>query len=476
MLDVKFLFDLAVMRLSPFSSLPLSVPMLQNLETLGYHEMTPVQAMSLPFILKNQDIIAKAKTGSGKTAAFGLGILSKLNPQYRKVQSLVICPTRELADQVGKELRRLARFTPNICILVLCGGKPLRAQEESLRNGAHIIVGTPGRLQAHIEKNTLNLHDLKILVLDEADRMLDMGFYDNIMDIIKVLPIQKQTLLFSATYPNTVEEISHCIQKNPIEIIVESQEDTPNIKQIAYEVRQEEKNKALIALLYYYGAQSVIIFCKTKRQCDNVAADLYETGFHTLAIHSDLEQRDRDEVLLQFSNQSCSILVATDVAARGLDIKDVQLIINYDLPLSSEIYVHRIGRTGRAGKSGVALSLFSSSQRWMINEIEEYTKSTLTLNTLESLDKTTSAIVEPPMCTLCINGGKKNKVRPGDILGALTGDGGLASHHVGKIDVFDYFSYVAIDRLVAHQALAKLQNGKIKGRAFKIRIVTPVCF
>ncbi len=442
--------------------------MLRNLESLGYQEMTPIQAKSLPLVLKNQDLIVKAKTGSGKTVAFGLGLIAKLSPSVYTPQSLVICPTRELADQVSKVLRSLARMIPNICVLTLCGGKPFGMQAEALSKKVHIVVGTPGRIQDHIERKTLNLKNIKTLVLDEADRMLDMGFYDEILHIIKQLPLQRQTLLFSATYPDAIAKISESFQQSPIEIHIEDEAQKPNIEQIAYQVSEHEKDEALIALIAHYKVQSAIVFCRTKIKCDEVASALCHQGVHALAIHSSLEQRDREEVLLQFANNSCSILVATDVAARGLDIKDLPLVINYDLPSSPEDYVHRIGRTGRAGNSGLAISLFSQGHTFKIEAIEAYT------NTLiQRMDKDTltssCVFVKPSMKTLCINAGKKNKIRPGDILGALTGDGGLKGTQVGKIDIFDFNAYVAIDSTVSSSVLRRLQSAKIKGRTFKMR-------
>jgi len=457
------------MNSTSFSNLALRPEILDNLETLGYQKMTPVQAKSLPLILKNHDIIVKAKTGSGKTAAFGLGILSKVDFQHFKPQALVICPTRELADQVGKEIRRLGRLTPNIRVLTLCGGKPFRMQAESLRHGPHILVATPGRLQDHIEKRTLDLKHIRTLVLDEADRMVDMGFFDTIVDIIKVIPSKRQTLLFSATYPSTIAELCQFIQTNPIEVTLDTQDDSVNISQLAYQVRENEKDEILLALLKHYNMQSTLVFCNTKKQCDEVAMHLCDKGLYALPIHSDLEQREREEILLQFANNSCPVLVATDVAARGLDIKDLPFVINYDLPSSPEIYVHRIGRTGRIGKSGIAISLFGDAQNFKLDAIEKYIQSVITRETKESLNTTENVAIAPLMRTLCINGGKKNKMRPTDILGALTGDGGVTANQVGKIDIFDFYSYVAINHIVSSQALSKLQQGKIKGRTFKVR-------
>jgi len=459
------------MSTKPFSALTLADPLLNNLETLGYLEMTPIQEKSLPAILNHQDVLAKAKTGSGKTAAFALGILAKIDPANLAPQALVLCPTRELADQVSKEIRRLARALPNMKVLTLCGGKPFGMQAESLHMGAHILVGTPGRLLDHIQRKTIYLKDVRTLVLDEADRMLDMGFYEDIMDVIRPLPSNRQTLLFSATYPDEIAAISQAIQHEPLTISVESVDDAPLITQLAYQVAAEDKKDLLLRVLSEHADKAAIVFCRTKIQCDEVAIMLCQKGFHALAIHGDFEQRDREEMLLQFANQSCQILVATDVAARGLDIKDLPLVINYDLPSDSDSYVHRIGRTGRAGKSGLAISLFGEKERFRLEGIAADTQSVIDMDAVKPAyhNKNTSRPL-PLMRTLCINAGKKNKMRPGDILGALTGEGNLAGASVGKIDIFDFHAYVAILREHSSQIIDKLQ-GKIKGRTFRMRFL-----
>lgn len=454
-----------------FSTLKLNKETLKNLDALGYHEMTPIQEKSLPAILSKRDVLAKAKTGSGKTAAFGLGVLAKIDPFQLDPQAMILCPTRELADQVSKEIRRLARLTPNIKVLTLCGGKPFGMQAESLRvGGAHIVVGTPGRIMDHIERRTLPLGVINTLVLDEADRMLDMGFYDIIMDIIDELPTPRQTLLFSATYPEEIATISQSIQSNPVDICVESIDESPLITQMAYEINENDKIDVLKAILAEHASESVMVFCRTKAGCDDVAIRLCQSGFHALAIHGDFEQRDREQMLLQFANQSCSILVATDVAARGIDIKDLPLVINYDLPSDADSYVHRIGRTGRAGKAGLAINLFNHKERFRLESIQELINTPITIASQVPSYNKNGEIVLPPMRTLCINAGKKNKMRPGDILGALTGEGGLLGKDVGKIDIFDFHAYVAIARNHSSKIIDKLQ-GKIKGRTFRMRFL-----
>ena len=454
-----------------FSSLPISPAQLTNLEGLGYLKMTPVQAQSLPHVLKGKDLIARAKTGSGKTAAFGIGLLEQINPRFFGVQALILCPTRELADQVGKELRRLARSTPNIKLVLLCGGKPFGPQKGSLEHGAHIAVGTPGRIQDHLRKETLKLDGLKTLVLDEADRMLDMGFFDVMTEIIAQTPKNRQTLLFSATYPNQIKKMCRSIQRDPVTVMVEAEHKPGVIEQVFYEVKKHERNNTLLALFEHYKPETTLVFCHTKKQCDEVARFLRDHNIEALAIHGDLEQRERDQVLVQFSNNSCSVLVATDVAARGLDIKLLAAVINYELPRDPEIYVHRIGRTGRAGEKGIALSIFTESEQFRVRSIEQYLKKPCICDVFASLDRVPGYSIESPMVTIQLDSGRKSKMRPGDILGALTGEAGLAGSQIGKIDIFDMCSYIAIERSALRQALNFLANGKVKGRNVRGRRV-----
>ncbi len=456
------------MTTTVFSALHLKSPMLKNLASLGYTAMTPIQAHTLPLILAGKDVIAKAKTGSGKTAAFGIGLLTNLEVSSSRVQALVLCPTRELADQVGKELRRLARFTDNIKILTLCGGVPFAPQLGSLVHGAHVVVGTPGRLLDHLRRGSLDLGSLRTLVLDEADRMLDMGFQDEIGALIAATPKKKQTLLFSATYPEAITELSATLQHDPVEVSVDETHDESAIEQILYEVDPEERTAAVAKILRHYRPESTLVFCNTKVECQEVAASLVREGFAALAIHGDLEQRERDLVMVRFANRSVSVLVATDVAARGLDIKELQAVINYELPRNPEIHTHRIGRTGRAGEQGLAVSLVAPHEGRRVQAIENALGGSISRGELASLTVTASAPAVPPMVTLRIDGGRKNKLRPGDILGALTGEGGIAASEVGRIDISDSHTYVAIVRTSAEQALACLRGNKIKGRFYKV--------
>nr|WP_328803610.1 ATP-dependent RNA helicase DbpA [Pseudomonas ullengensis] len=456
---------------SAFSSLPLSAAMLANLDALGYAEMTPIQAQSLPVILKGLDLIAQAKTGSGKTAAFGIGLLSPLNPRFFGCQALVLCPTRELADQVAKELRRLARAADNVKILTLCGGVPFGPQIGSLEHGAHVIVGTPGRIQEHLKKGTLKLDGLNTLVLDEADRMLDMGFYDSIAEIINQTPAKRQTLLFSATYPAGIKQLSATFMRDPQQVKVEALHDDAQIEQRFYEIAPEQRMDAVLKLLASYRPESCVAFCFTKQQCQELVDHLGAHGISAAALNGDLEQRDRDQVLAMFANRSLSVLVATDVAARGLDIDALDMVINVELARDAEIHIHRVGRTGRAGAKGLAMSLVAPAEGHRAQAIETLQKSPLNWHPLSSLKAKSGEPLQPPMVTLCIGAGRKEKLRPGDILGALTGEAGLPGAKIGKIALFDYQAFVAVERDVAKQALKRLNDGKIKGRSLKVRLL-----
>lgn len=454
-----------------FASLPLPAALLSNLNDLGYSRMTAIQAQSLPVILKGKDVIAQAKTGSGKTAAFGVGVLSPLNPRYFGCQALVLCPTRELADQVAKEIRRLARALDNIKILTLCGGVPFGPQIGSLEHGVHIVVGTPGRILEHARKGTLDLSGLNTLVLDEADRMLDMGFYDSIASIVEFTPKRRQTLLFSATYPEGIQQLAASFLREPAHIEADIEHAEYQIEQHFYEITPEQREAAVERLLRHYRPEACVAFCFTKQQTQDLANYLNSQKISALALHGDLEQRDRDQVLTLFSNRSCCVLVATDVAARGLDIDDLPMVINVELARDPEIHTHRIGRTGRAGAKGIAISLVAPKEGQRANAIEEQLKRPLNWHAMNGLKVSDDRPLLPIMATLCISAGRKDKLRPGDILGALTGIGGLKGTQVGKISIFDHQAYVAVERLLARETQQRLEADKIKGRSLKVRVL-----
>ncbi|MEY4563625.1 MAG: hypothetical protein RLZZ618_2902 [Pseudomonadota bacterium] len=445
--------------------------MLENLTQLGYLTMTPIQAASLPVALAGKDLIAQAKTGSGKTAAFALALLTKLNVRQFAVQALVLVPTRELAEQVTQEIRRLARAEENIKTLTLCGGSTLRPQIASLEHGAHIVVGTPGRIMDHLERGSLRLDSLKTLVLDEADRMLDMGFFDDIATVAKQCPKQRQTLLFSATYPEGIAKLSQQFLREPQEIKLKEQHTASKIRQRFYEVKESDRLHAVGLLLNHFRPVSTLAFCNTKQQCRDLVDVLSAQGVQALALHGDLEQRDRDQVLVQFGNRSCSVLVATDVAARGLDIAQLEAVINVDITPDAEVHIHRIGRTGRADEDGWALSLASMDDMGRVGNIEKLQGMTSQWHPLSELTPTAGGPLLPPMVTLQILGGRKEKIRAGDVLGALTGEAGFSASQVGKINVNEFSTYVAVERSIGRQALQKLNAGKVKGKSVKVRFL-----
>lgn len=379
-----------------FSSLPLPAPLLASLDSLGYHSMTPIQQQALPLALAGHDLIAQARTGSGKTAAFALSVLAQLNPRYLGCQALVLCPTRELAEQVAREFRQLARAIGNIKVLTLCGGVPLGPQIGSLEHGAHIVVGTPGRIQEHLRKDTLRLKGLSQLVLDEADRMLEMGFIEPIREIIEQTPERRQTLLFSATYPASIEQLAERFLRTPQRIIVESLHDDSEIRQRFYRVDPLGRHAAVACLLLHYRPISSIVFCQTRQQCQELADWLNLRKISSLALHGDLEQRERDQVLTLFANRSCSVLIATDVAARGLDIDNLEAVINLELARDPQVHIHRIGRTGRAGATGQAFSLVAPNEMARATAIEALQERELAWANLDSLSDTADQRLLPP--------------------------------------------------------------------------------
>lgn len=452
-----------------FNELSLAPAMLETLQQLGYLAMTPIQASSLPITLAGQDLIAQAKTGSGKTAAFALALLTKLNPRRFAVQAMVLCPTRELADQVTQEIRRLARSADNIKILTLCGGSTMRPQIASLEHGAHIVVGTPGRIMDHMERGTLNLEALNTLVLDEADRMLDMGFYEDIAFVAKRCPAQRQTLLFSATYPDGIARLARQFMRNPQEVKLPEQHEESKIRQRFYKVENAQRLQAVASLLKHYRPVSTLAFCNTKQQCRSLLEVLHAQGIRALTLNGDMEQRERDQVLIQFANRSCPVLVATDVAARGLDIEKLEAVINVDVTPDPEVHIHRIGRTGRADQNGWALSLCAPTDRQRIITIAQMMRIEPEWHELDELKNDDASPLVPPMVTLQILGGRKEKIRAGDVLGALTGDAGYTREQVGKITVTEFSTYVAVARSIAHEAVRRLSAGKVKGKTVKVR-------
>lgn len=457
------------MSTKKISSLSLRKELAAAMELLGYEEMTPVQQQALPIVIDGKDVLVQAETGSGKTAAFAIGVLNKLREQDYVTQGLIVCPTRELADQVAAEIRRLAKVIANVKVLTLCGGKPFGPQLVSLKRAPHIIVGTPGRLLKHLQKESLNLGTLETLVLDEADRMLDMGFSEDIEKIIAYAPEEKQTLLFSATYPGEIELISREIQVDAVSVKITPSLAKKAISQVFYETANRARTQSLVRVLQHYQPESTLVFCNTIETCEKVARELNKDHFHALALHGDLEQFKRDQYLERFSNRSVSVLIATDVAARGIDIKELDAVVNFELSRDPEVHVHRIGRTGRAGSEGLAVSLFSAEDHSRLRAIEQYLDTTVLKKNTATLNSTQGSVSLPATATLLISAGRRNKLRPGDILGALTSSLELSGDQIGKITLFDKVSYVAVNRAIADLAVSVLVSGKIKGRSVRVK-------
>jgi ATP-independent RNA helicase DbpA len=473
-----------------FSTLPLPPHTLANLQRLGYTGMTPIQAASLPLTLAGHDLIAQARTGSGKTAAFALPLLANLNPRlsaglnpdngYGKLalQALVLCPTRELAEQVTQELRRLARAEDNIKVLTLVGGATMRPQLASLEHGAHVVVGTPGRILDHLERGSLDLSAVNTLVLDEADRMLDMGFVDDMVRVAEQCPAKRQTLLFSATYPEGINKLATRFMRHPKTVTVEDSTQAHAIPQRFVEVKEEQRLHTVGLLLDHYRPASTLAFCNTKAQCRDLVAVLQAQGHSALELHGDLEQRDRDQVLVRFANGSTSVLVATDIAARGLDIAGLAAVVNVDVTPDPATHAHRIGRTGRMAREGqtgsaegCAYTLASLEEMGRVAQIEQALGFTSRWQPLAELVPTGSGPLRPAMATIQILGGRKEKIRPGDVMGALTKDLGFAGPDIGKINVNDFSTYVAVARDIAPQVLQRLDGGLVKGKRVKARLL-----
>jgi ATP-dependent RNA helicase DbpA len=435
-------------------------PLLEIIDSLGFTNMSEIQEKAIQPILDGADVLAQSKTGSGKTLAFGLPCIMRTNTNKYKPETIIITPTRELADQIAVELRRLASYKANLKILTLYGGVPLRAQAESLAKGAHILIGTPGRIQDHLAKETLVLDTIKTLILDEADRMLDMGFYDEIVKIGSNMPRGKQTLLFSATFPENIEKLAKALLNQPLSIKVDTVIEKNKIDEIVYET--SDKFKTLTTLIQSYKPESLLIFCNTKVEVISLTDTLRGRGHSVIDIHGDLDQRDRNESVIAFSNGSKRILVATDVASRGLDIKNIELVINYDLPFDTEVYTHRIGRTGRADATGKAISLFTAKDSEKCSYVLDKAKKAQ----MKDLRVDAQFKMQSSYDTLCLHGGKKTKLRAGDILGTLCKEIGIDNKLIGKINITDTKSYIALHHTVIDEVVKALKKVKIKKKKY----------
>ena len=522
------------METNQFKELDIKPEILKAITYMGFEEMTPIQARAIPVELEGYDVVGQAQTGTGKTAAFAIPILQKVNPKLKKPQAIVVCPTRELAIQVADEIRKLAKYLPSIKVLPIYGGQEISKQIRSLKSGVQIVIGTPGRIMDHMRRKTVKFDEISTVVLDEADEMLDMGFREDIETILSEIREDRQTLLFSATMPKPILELTRLYQRDPKTIKVVRKELTvPNITQYYYEVRPKNKGEVLCRLLDIYDPKLSVVFCNTKKGVDELVEELQGRGYFAEGLHGDMKQTMRDRVMRSFRNGKTDILVATDVAARGIDVDDVDAVFNYDLPQDEEYYVHRIGRTGRAGKAGMAFSFVVGREVYKLRDIKRYCKTKIKAQPIPSLNDVTETRVEKifdrlnyyienqdlgryinmiedfvnekdytsldvaaaflaetlgntegketrgqddfgdtgaeeGMVRLFINIGKRQGIRPGDILGAIAGESGISGNLVGTIDLYDKYTFVEVPREVASDVLEAMKNVKIKGKAINV--------
>jgi ATP-independent RNA helicase DbpA len=435
--------------------------LLEALLEVGYTQMTPIQAETLPTMLANGDVTGQAKTGSGKTAAFGLALLNKLDTERAEPQALVLCPTRELAEQVAAELRRLAQRMANTRVLTLCGGRPAKTQRASLGRASQLVVGTPGRIGDHLRNGALNLDALQVLVLDEADRMLDMGFLDEVQSVVDQCPAERQTLLFSATFPPEIDRLRHVMQQDSKFVAVESLVEPGQLRQLVFECGPGQRQQLVVDLLAAYRPDAALVFCETRDDTEQLCSYLADRGAVALALHGKLDQRERDDALLQLAHRSATVLVATDIAARGLDIPSLPVVIVSELSRDPENHVHRIGRTGRAGETGLALSIMQIGERRRLDRIESFMDLRIERGPKpQAVGK--ARFPKPPNRTLMLLAGRNEKLRKGDVLGALVKDGNLPPEAIGRIDLMQHACAVAVARVHAQEALEYIRRGRIK--------------
>ncbi|HEX4421675.1 MAG TPA: ATP-dependent RNA helicase DbpA [Kofleriaceae bacterium] len=443
-----------------FSTLPLAPSWLANLAQLEYREMTPIQALALPAMLAGRDVLGQAGTGTGKTCAFGLALLARITPRAGRPGALVLCPTRELAAQVAEELRRLARPLPHTRVLTLSGGSSIQRERASLAHGVDVVVGTPGRVQDHLARGRLALDAIATVVLDEADRMLEMGFLEPVTAIVGATPADRQTLLFSATFPDAVRAMSASFQRAALHVTAPAGEAAGRATLAIYDVGAGDRTAALIRILGHHQPASSVIFCNHRETCDGVAEALAAAGFSAVALHGGMDQHDRNTVLLLLKNGSLRVVVATDVAARGLDIEQLGAVINYDLPHDPDVLVHRIGRTARAGHAGLAISLTGPGDRRALDDLRHGPLAGVPTTPLPTAGEGAAGAPPPAMVTLAIQGGRHDRLRPGDLVGALTTGLGIAAADIGQISIQDRISFVALSAAVAPRALAGINGDR----------------
>lgn len=517
-----------------FEELDLSAEIMKAVKDLGFEETSPIQAKAIPFILKGSDVTGQAQTGTGKTAAFGIPMLEKIDPSKKYLQAVVLCPTRELAIQVSEEIRKLGKYKKGISVLPIYGGQPIDRQIRALKKGVQMIIGTPGRVLDHMKRKTLQMDRVEMIVLDEADEMLDMGFRDDIETVLNQMPKDKQMMLFSATMAREILEITKKYQKNPEFVkVVQKELTVPNIEQIYYEVKPNAKLEILSRLIDMYNPKLAVVFCNTKRSVDELVSRLQARGYFADALHGDLKQMQRDSVMNKFRKGVIEILVATDVAARGIDVDDVEIVFNYDIPQDTEYYVHRIGRTGRAGKTGKAITFVIGKEIYRLRDIQKYTKTKIIrqpiplqsdleeIKTNVFLEKIKnvmeegrlakySRIVEelaeedndhtildvaaallkmsisdddevdetdfentgasPGMVRLFINAGRNQNISPKDIVGSIAGETGVPGKLIGAIDVYERFTFVEVPKKYAKDILMFMKGNQIKGRKVNIEL------
>lgn len=512
-----------------FEEMCLDTRIMRAIAEMGFEQPSPIQAQSIPIAVEGKDMIGQARTGTGKTASFGIPMLQRINPKDKNLQAIVLCPTRELAIQSANEIRKLAKFLYGIKVLPIYGGQEISKQIRSLKGGVQIVIGTPGRVMDHLRRHTLKPQTVDIVVLDEADEMLNMGFREDIETILGQLPEERQTMLFSATMPKPILEIAKRYLHEPeIVKVIQKELTVPKIEQYYYEVNPRKKNEVLSRLLDIYDPSLSLVFCNTKRKVDELVADLKGRGYFAEGLHGDMKQSQRDRVMNGFRNGRTDILVATDVAARGIDVDDVEAVFNYDVPQDDEYYVHRIGRTGRAGREGRAFTLVVGKEIYKLKDIQRYCKTKIRRQPIPSVNDVAAIKVEklleqageliatdglgrmmdlleeyldgsdysatemaaallamqlgetstqtlpkeefgdtgaePGMVRMFMNIGKKDRVRIGDILGAVAGESGMEGALVGTIDMYDNFSFVEVPQEYAAAVLEAMNHSKIKGR------------
>ena len=455
-----------------FDGLSLRSELIDGVAQVGYVQMTPIQAEALPVMLSGVDVLGQAETGTGKTAAFALAVLNRLDSSLAHVQAVILCPTRELADQVANEVRRLAQRLPNTRVLTLCGGRSNRSQVLDLKRGCQVVVGTPGRVLQHLKEATLCLRRASTVVLDEADRMLDMGFSEDVTRIVNRAPEARQTLLFSATFPDEIKTLSGEIQREAKLISVVSEVSVPTtLRQRVIRCEVSQRFELLVDLLAHHRPETVLVFCETRDDCAETAKQLQRRGALAQALHGNMEQRDRDAVLLQFSNGSLPILVATNVAARGIDIQSLPLVIITELSKDPQSHLHRVGRTGRAGESGLALSIVTPRERMRLERIEAYMDLSIKVDEAPAPSSGGLGFLQAQYRTLMIQAGKRDKIRKGDVLGALIKDGGVPNEAIGKIELQQQSCSVAIKTQYASTANHYLKTGRIKQKKVRARLL-----